>query len=44
MEVIRRDENALLVTVENCHLFEGMTPQQAADAAIKRYSNLDDCG
>lgn len=33
-ELIKRDENALLVNLDNCHLFERLTPQQAADAAI----------
>ena len=34
-ELIKRDENALLVNLDNCHLFERLTPQQAADVAIK---------
>ncbi|MCC5668000.1 hypothetical protein LC653_30035 [Nostoc sp. CHAB 5784] len=33
-ELIKRDENPLLVNLDNCHLFERLTPQQAADAAI----------
>lgn len=34
-ELIKRDQNALLIDLENCHLFERMTPQQAVDAVIK---------
>lgn len=34
MELVRRDENALLVTIQNYKKFVGLTPQQAADKAI----------
>lgn len=35
MELIKHDENAMLVTVENCDLFLGLTPQQAAEKVIQ---------
>ncbi|MBG1271996.1 hypothetical protein F8S12_39285 [Nostoc sp. WHI] len=34
-ELIKRDQNALLIDLENCHLYDKMTPQQAVDAVIK---------
>ena len=40
MELVKRDANGLLVDIDNHHNFLGMTPDQAAELAIKLYSPL----
>lgn len=43
MELVKRDANGLLVDIYNHHNFLGMTPERAAELAIKLYSPLSDC-